>query len=65
MPNDIDLMSLTEAAEYLGLTPATLVYKRHRNEGPASAKLAGRLVYAKADLDDYVLSELARTRRGG
>jgi predicted DNA-binding transcriptional regulator AlpA len=61
----IDLMSLDEAAEYLGFTPATLLYKRHKNEGPPSHKLAGRVVYAKADLDDYVVSELARTRRGG
>lgn len=61
----IDLMGLDEAAEYLGLTPATLLGKRSKNEGPVSAKLAGRVVYAKADIDAYVVSELARTRRGG
>ncbi|EHB58972.1 hypothetical protein MycrhDRAFT_1408 [Mycolicibacterium rhodesiae JS60] len=61
----IDLMSLNEAADYLGLTPAALLAKRHRDTGPVSHKLAGRVVYEKAALDDYIFSELRRTRRGG
>ena len=62
---NLDLMSLDEAAEYLGMTPATLLYKRHRNEGPESHKLAGRVVYVKAEIDDFIRAELTRTARGG
>jgi hypothetical protein len=41
------------AADYLGLSPATLETLRTRGGGPAFAKLGRRVVYARKDLDRW------------
>ncbi len=42
------------AADYLGLSPATLETLRTRGGGPAFAKLGRRVVYARQDLDRWI-----------
>jgi len=53
-------MTTPEAAEYVGLSPATLETLRTRGGGPVFAKLGARVVYEKDDLDRW-LKERKRT----
>lgn len=48
------LLTLNEAAEFLGKSPAMLRWMRHNGGGPRSAKLGGRVVYRKQDLTDWI-----------
>ncbi|MFP3939500.1 MAG: helix-turn-helix domain-containing protein [Thermoanaerobaculia bacterium] len=48
------------AAEYLGLSPATLETMRTRGGGPVFVKLGRRVVYRREDLDEW-LEERRRT----
>ena len=52
-------LSTPWAAEYVGLSPATLEALRSRGGGPAFAKLGRRVVYRREDLDEW----LAKRRR--
>jgi excisionase family DNA binding protein len=48
------LLGTNEAADYLGLSPATLRWLRHANRGPKSF-VVGRLVkYRQVELDRYL-----------
>lgn len=49
-----DLMTLAETATYLRTTPKALYWLRHTNRGPHSAKLGGRVVYRRADVDQWI-----------
>ncbi|MCH7665240.1 MAG: type IV secretion system DNA-binding domain-containing protein [Acidobacteria bacterium] len=49
------------AAEYLGLSPATLETKRSRGGGPVFAKLGRRVVYRREDLDYWIKEQRRRS----
>ncbi len=48
------VMTTPVAAQYLGLSPATLETKRVRGGGPVFVKLGRRVVYRKEDLDSWI-----------
>lgn len=51
---DDPMLTSAEAAEYLGLTRATLSQLRFQNAGPAYYKPTERIVfYKKSDLDEW------------
>lgn len=52
-PTSINL-SNDEAAEYLRISPRTLEKLRTKREGPAYHKIGRRVVYALADLQEFV-----------
>lgn len=47
-------MDTSEAAQYLGLSPRTLMNKRNLKIGPSYIKIGGRVVYDRTDLDEYL-----------
>ncbi|SHF88772.1 helix-turn-helix transcriptional regulator [Geodermatophilus nigrescens] len=49
-----DLMTLAETAAYLRTPVATLRYWRHRGEGPAGFRLGRRVVFRRADVDQWL-----------
>jgi len=53
------VLTTPEAADYVGLSPATLETMRTRGGGPIFAKLGARVVYERDDLDRW-LSERKR-----
>lgn len=48
------------AAEYLGRSVNVLAIMRHRGEGPAYSKIGRTVVYARADLDEWMQSHRAK-----
>lgn len=56
-----DRFSTSEAAAYVGVAVPTLKAWHRRGVGPAWLKLERRVVYNRADLDEY----MAARRRGG
>ena len=57
-----NFLSPIEAAEVLGVCPATLFNWRAQSEGPAYVRLGGRIRYPRFELDAYVASQT--THRG-
>jgi excisionase family DNA binding protein len=55
--------AVNEAAQYLGRPPKTLQTWRHEGRGPRSARVGGRVVYDREDLDAWVDAEFTRTAR--
>ncbi len=51
-----DMLSTQEAAQYLGLAPATLSKWRVYRTGPRFLKLGRSVRYRRADLDAYLAS---------
>lgn len=51
-------LSSTEAAEYLGLSAATLTTWRCRGKGPNYVKLGRSVVYRIVDLDAYLADNM-------
>ncbi|MFD3804405.1 helix-turn-helix transcriptional regulator [Streptomyces sp. NPDC058619] len=49
-------LNVREAAEYLGLSPATLYVWRHRRQGPPSFRMgrSGRVMYRIETLDEWI-----------
>ncbi len=60
-----DLLTVHEAADYLGYKPNTLRTWRQFNSGPTSFKRANRVVYRREDLDAWLAAQTATTMRGG
>lgn len=58
-------MNTTEAAAYCGIAESTLRTWRHTHNGPRSFTLGVKVLYDRADLDDWLAAEKARTSRGG
>ena len=57
-----ELMTRTDAADYLGVTKDTLAQMASRGIGPRFAKLSGRLVrYRRADIDAWIEDNLTDT----
>jgi RNA polymerase primary sigma factor len=48
------LLTLVEVAERLRRSPAQLRWMRHNGSGPRSAKIAGRVMYREADVEDWI-----------
>lgn len=46
-------LNTEEAAEVLGVKPNTLEIWRCKHKGPRYAKIGTRVIYDKADLDEY------------
>lgn len=49
--HDTEYLSRPQAAEYLGLSAQTLANNRHT--GPTYHKFFGKVMYSKADLDNW------------
>ena len=54
MTEQTNLLTTSEAAEYLSLKPQTLHNYRHYSKPPAYIKLGRRIAYKKSDLDDFI-----------
>ena len=60
-PQGSALLSVEEAATYLGLSASTLNKKRLTGDGPAYLKLSRKCSYAVADLDLFIASKRRRS----
>lgn len=59
-------LTTAEVSALLGVPPETLRYWRHLNKGPQSYRIGDkRVVYDRADLDDWLAAQKAATLRGG
>jgi excisionase family DNA binding protein len=52
--DQLDLLTISEAAEMLRAPVATLRYWRHLGTGPHSFRLGRRVLYRRDDLDAWV-----------
>ncbi|WP_168214821.1 helix-turn-helix domain-containing protein [Mycolicibacterium sp. ELW1] len=59
-----ELLSVEEAAAYLGVSVKCMYQLRWKNGGPVSWKQNRRLVYPRSQLDLYRARERERTLRG-
>jgi predicted DNA-binding transcriptional regulator AlpA len=48
------LMTLSEVAERLRRSEAQLRWMRHNKTGPKSAKIAGRVMYRRSDVERWI-----------
>lgn len=60
-----DFLDRFQVAEYIGVGPETMRIWRRNNTGPKSYMLAGRIVYRRAEVDQWIAAQLASTVRGG
>ena len=58
--NDDQLVTITEAAEFLRTPVATLRWWRHTGKGPRSFKIGRRVTYRRSDLENWIEAQ----RRG-
>ena len=59
-------LNTQQAAEWLGLPPATLRWYRHRGDrGPRSYQLGSRIFYDFCDLEQWEREQKAKTAKGG
>ncbi len=61
MKTDLDLLLADEAAEVLRIPVGTLYSWRSRGKGPKAARLGKRLVYRRADLEQWVTDQFHRS----
>ncbi|WP_078969805.1 helix-turn-helix transcriptional regulator [Streptomyces natalensis] len=52
-----EFLNLTNAAEYLGISPNTLYIWRHRRQGPPSFRMGGRVMYRISVLNEWVIAQ--------
>lgn len=64
MADENGYLRVDEAARYVGMRPASLYCYRSRGTGPRSLKVGGRVLYRRADLDEWV-ERHAAVRDGG
>ena len=48
------LMTMAEVAEKTRIPENTLRFYRHKGTGPKSAKIGGRVMYRRADVDAWI-----------
>lgn len=60
-----ELLSITAAAQYTGVSVCGLRRYRSLDIGPQSFKLNGRVVYERCALDRWLADQRALTLRGG
>lgn len=58
------ILSTREAAVLLDMAEGTLRWWRHRDEGPASFRVGGRVKYRLSTLQAYLKKQEQRTGRG-
>ncbi len=58
---EIELLTITEAADLLRTPVATLRYWRHRNIGPHSFRLGRRVLYRRDDLRTWIDDKHSRS----
>ena len=56
----VGLIRTEDAAELLGLSPATLHHWRSRGEGPQFVKLGGAVRYRPEDLEKWIASRTVK-----
>lgn len=56
-----DRMTVSAAAEHIGLSPSTLNKMRHEGRGPRYMRLGNRVMYRRQDLDAYLDSAVVET----
>ena len=54
------VFNTVEAAEYVGLSPATLATRRSRGGSPTYTKLGRSVRYLRSDLDSYLRARRVR-----
>lgn len=59
-----ELLTITEAADLVRSPIATLRYWRHLGAGPCSFRLGRRVLYRRADIDDWIATRRDATRSG-
>jgi predicted DNA-binding transcriptional regulator AlpA len=59
---DHDILTITEAAGVVRAPVATLRYWRHLGMGPRSFRIGRRVVYRRADVDEWISAQLEQTR---
>jgi predicted DNA-binding transcriptional regulator AlpA len=65
MPEREPLLTRTELAEYLGISPSTLAVWRYRRQGPVGVKVGNRLRYRLADVDAWIDANRGHIRDQG
>ncbi|TJZ95077.1 helix-turn-helix domain-containing protein [Dermacoccus nishinomiyaensis] len=58
-----DLMPLPEVAAYLGMRPGAIYSARSRGQFPPAARLGGRLVWRRSDIQHYLEELVAADER--
>ncbi|MGP4916809.1 helix-turn-helix transcriptional regulator [Brachybacterium tyrofermentans] len=53
-PRTADLLTLPEAAAYLNMTEKALRWQRYTGEAPRAAKIGGRVMFRKRDVDAWL-----------
>lgn len=53
-PRVFNLMTMDEVSEMTRIGVNTLRWYRHRSEGPKSAKIGGRVMYRRADVEAWL-----------
>lgn len=48
------LMTMDEVAEWLRKSPAQMRWMRHNGTGPKSAKIGGRIMYRRTDVEAWL-----------
>ena len=61
----MDLLTTAQVSALTGLSPATLRYWRHANEGPASFRLGKRVLYRREAVERWIEAQEKATTRGG
>lgn len=64
MGSEEKYLRVAEAADYVGVAVASLYCYRSRGVGPRSLKVGGRVLYRRADLDEWV-ERTGVVREGG
>lgn len=49
-----DLLTLPEAAAYLNMTEKALRWQRYIGEAPRAAKIGGRVMFRRRDIDSWL-----------
>lgn len=60
-----EFLSTKAVSGWTGIPAETLRYYRHRGEGPTSFKLGRRVVYARQDVEAWIVEQRAATQSGG
>ena len=58
-PQESQLLSISQACDYLKLSTATLARMRRDKSGPPFVKMSNRVSYRKSDLDTYIEASLS------
>lgn len=61
----MDVLTTAQVAELTGVSPGTLRYWRHDNQGPASFRLGRRVFYRREAVERWIEAQEAATTRGG